>query len=115
MRRITADPAGLDGLDRRRHADIGTPCTEDVGGDDRQRLVNLGQHARAASRAGFEEPEANLVAPDPRIEAQHVFDEGRELAEQFDADDARRRSRRSSGTRGVLSTARSRRRARTTR
>jgi hypothetical protein len=39
----------------------------------------------SASGAGFEQEEPNLVAADTGIEAQHVFHEGSELAEQFDA------------------------------
>ena len=67
-----------------RHVDVGAPPAQHVGGDGRELLVDLRQHARA----GFEQQEANLVAPDARIEAQHVFDERRELAEQFDTDEA---------------------------
>jgi hypothetical protein len=63
--------------------DVGAPATEHVRGDSRELLVDLGQD----TRAGFEQQEVDLVAPDPGIKAQHVFDEGRELAKQLDTDE----------------------------
>ena len=47
-------------------------------------LVDLRQNAWA----GLEQQEANLVASEPRIEAQHVVGERRQLAQQLDADQA---------------------------
>lgn len=50
----------------------------------RQLLVDLWQDPRA----GLEEPKADLVPPDARIETQDVVGKGGELTDQFGADES---------------------------
>ena len=70
---------GLDRPDRRRDLDVNPAQLEHARRRRRQRRVDLWQNPRA----GLEHPEANLVAPDARIEAQHVVGKRRELTHQF--------------------------------
>jgi hypothetical protein len=64
--------------------DAGAAPLEHARCHDCKLLVDLGQD----SCAGLEQPEANLVASDPRIEAQHATHECRELTQQLDTDEA---------------------------
>ncbi len=73
---------GLDRPDSRRDLDINPAPLEHTRGRGRQLRVDLWQNPRA----GFEQPKANLVAPNTRIEAQHVVGKRRELTDQFYAD-----------------------------
>lgn len=75
--------ARFDGLNGRRHVDVGAAPAEHVRGDGRELLVDLGED----SSAGFEQLEADLLRADPGIEAQDVVHEGRELPEQLDTDE----------------------------
>ena len=79
-----ADTAGLDRLDGRRDADIGAAPLKHARRHGRQFLVDFRQNACA----GLEQQEPNLVASEPRIEAQHVIGECRQLAQQLDTDQA---------------------------
>ena len=57
--------------DGRRDADVGAAPLEHARSHDRQLLVDLGQNACTS----LEQQKANLVAPESRIEAEHVIRE----------------------------------------
>ena len=73
---------GLDRPDSGRDLDVNPATLEHARRRGRQLRVDLRQNPRA----GLEQPEADLVAPDARIEAQHVVGKRRELTHQFYAD-----------------------------
>ena len=73
---------GLDRPDSGRDLDVNPAALEHARRRGRQLRVDLRQNPRA----GLEQPEADLVAPDPRIEAQHIVGKRRELTDEFHAD-----------------------------
>ena len=73
---------GLDRPDRRRDLDVDPASLEHARRRRRQLRVDPWQNPRA----GLEQPEADLIAPDPWIEAQHIVGKRRELTHQFCAD-----------------------------
>ena len=73
---------GLDRPDSRGDLDVDAAPLEHARRLGRQRRVDLRQNPRA----GLEQPKAHLVAPDTRIEAQHIVGKRRELTHQLGAD-----------------------------
>src|SRR5215212_1529208 len=90
------DGAGIDGVVIEPHLprldrpdsggdlEVNSALLEHARGRGRQLLVDLWQNPRTR----LEQLKANLMAPDARIEAQHVVGKRGQLADQFDADEA---------------------------
>ena len=97
--RVVIEPhaPGLDRPDSGRDLDVNPAPLEHARGRGDQLRVNLWQNPRA----GLEQPKANLVAPEARIEAQHVVGKRRELTPPVPRRPVRRRSRQPSNTRAA--------------